>query len=68
MTQFYNAPSNFATVLGGDGSLLLEPTTLFRIMGKESCFHKIGPIMMAKKYRVHDFYDCVREDDQRKYS
>ena len=30
---------------------------LFRIMGKEICFHKIGPKIMAKKYRLHDFYD-----------
>ena len=26
-------------------------------MGKEICFHKIGSIMMAKKYRLQDFYD-----------
>ena len=45
-------PQSLQLYLGGDGRSLL-----FRIMGKEICFHKTGPIMMAKKYRLHDFYD-----------
>ena len=33
----------------GDRHCLSEPITCFRIMGKEICFHKIGPIMMPKR-------------------
>ena len=36
----------------------LEPTTWFRIMGKELCFHKIGPIMMPKRigYKIFTIF------------
>ena len=58
LVQFHNAPSKFCKLgLGGDRHWLSEPTICFRIMGKEICFHKIGPIMMPKKTRLHDFYD-----------
>ena len=56
MTQFCYAPSHFANGPGGNG-LTVGANRLFRIMGKEICFHTIGPKMMAKKYKLQDFYD-----------
>ena len=50
-------PQILQLYLGGDGRWLFEPTTLFRIMGKEICFYKIDPIIIAKKYRLLDIYD-----------
>ena len=35
--------------LGLGGRQALEPTTWFRIMGKEISFHKIGLIMISKR-------------------
>ena len=48
------APSNFANFASGvggrgDRQWLSEPTTCFRIIGKEISFHKTGPIMMPKR-------------------
>ena len=56
MVQFHNAPSNFANLVSrGDRHWLSEPTTCFRITGKEICFHKIGPIMMPKRQGGHPY-------------
>ena len=51
----------------------LEPTTWFRMVGKELCFHKIGPIMMPKSigYKIFTIFlicVCERQDDQNRYS
>ena len=46
----------------GDRHWLSEPTTGFRIMGKEICFHRIGPIMILKRicYTISTiFFICV---------
>ena len=56
MTQFYYASSHFANGPGGNG-LTIGANRLFRIMGKEICFKKIGPKMMAEKYKLQNFYD-----------
>ena len=62
MVQFHNTPSNFANLASwGDRHWLSEPTTCFRIIGKEICFHKIGPITMPKRigYKISTiFFIC----------
>ena len=62
------APSNFAKLAsGGDRHWLSEPTTCFRIIGKEICFHKFGPLMMPKRigYKISTIFlflfACVGE-------
>ena len=57
MVQFHNAPSNFANLASGeDGHWLSEPTTCFKIMGKEF-FLQNWSNNNAKKNRLQDFYD-----------
>ena len=51
----------------------LEPTTWFRLVGKELCVHIIGPIMMPKSigYKLFTIFFicmCERQDDQNRYS
>ena len=48
---------------------VLELTTWLRIMGKELCFHKTGPIMMPKStgYKIFTVFlicMCKRQDDK----
>ena len=74
MVQFHNAPSNFENLASGGGRhWLSEPIACFRIMGKEICFHKIGPIMMPKwiGYKISMIFficKCRWQDDQNWYS
>ena len=70
MVQFHNAPSNFVNLAsGGDRHWLSEPTTCFKIIGEEICFHKIGKIIRPKRigYTFSMIFfkcTCRREDDQ----
>ena len=51
LVQFHNVPSNFANLAAGETG---EPTTCFKIIGKEILF---SPDNDAKKNRLQDFYD-----------
>ena len=49
---------NFANLASGETGIGYQsPQPCFRIIGRELCFHKIGPINDAKKNRLQDFYD-----------
>ena len=62
----------FQTLPRGRQHWLSEPTTCFRIMRKEICFHKIS-LMMPKRigYKISTIFficTCRRQDDQNWYS
>ena len=67
MVQFHNGTLRFCELgLGGDRHWLSEPTTCFRIIGQELCFHKIGPIMMPKRigYKISTIFLFVHVRDK----
>ena len=72
--QFHDGSFKFSELcLGGNRHWLSEPTTCFRIIGKEICFLKIGLIMMPKSigYKISTIFfvcTCRRQDDQNWYS
>ena len=73
MVQFHNGTLKSCELgLGGDRHWLSEPTTCFRIIGKELCFHKTGPIMMPKRIgcKISTIFICTyrRQDDQNCHS
>ena len=73
MVQFHNGTLKSCELgLGGDRHWLSEPTTCLRIIGKELCFHKTGPIMMPKRIgcKISTIFICTyrRQDDQNCHS
>ena len=70
VVQFQYGTLRFCELgLRGDGHWLSEPTTCFRIIGKEICVSQNRSDNDAKKNRLQDFYNificmCRRQYDQ----